>query len=151
MDGVTVKSADPPGRPASTGQDQDHTTACSCACACACAPITREGRPAMTDRQPSSAPTGDAAQRFLNAQTDRQKAWDALKGFFASEQIDDANLRRVTIIAQVAIDQVFAAYKLDPEQQSIRHGEVFDYAEVSSLYGFVLGMQVARAQMQGAA
>jgi hypothetical protein len=103
--------------------------------------------------------TADAADDFIRQQRDaasaaaaaaqrqRQACWDELIGLFRTARPDDTALGKVSLIAEVAIDQVFSAHRLDGEAAQREHGKVKDYAECSALYGYVLGMADARRQV----
>jgi hypothetical protein len=74
----------------------------------------------------------------------RQALWARLLDLFRHHRPTDDQLIQVSTLAEVAIDQVFSAYKLSEAQQIERHGEVKDFAECAALYGYVLGFHQAR-------
>lgn len=87
------------------------------------------------DNEQQGRATADVAESYIR----RQAVWSALRNLFREERPTDQQLGQVSTLAEVAIDQVFAAYKLTEEQQIERHGTVKDYAECASLYGYVMG------------
>lgn len=96
--------------------------------------------------------TGDAANAFLSAQRDpheqelqeRKRVWDGLLAIFRDRRPDDLELTQVSLIAEVAIDQVFSAHRIAGDDAVKLHPQVKDYAECASLYGFVMGMALGR-------
>lgn len=86
--------------------------------------------------------TADTADAFLR----RQAVHKQLLHSFRIDRPDDSALNRVSTVAEVAIDTVFAALGLSEEQQVILHQSVKDYAECASLYGYQLGLLTARAE-----
>ena len=97
---------------------------------------------------PAGAPTADRADPFVR----RQALWARLLDLFRHHRPTEDQLIQVSTLAEVAIDQVFSAYKLSEAQQLERHGGVKDFAECAALYGYVLGYWQARqelAQQQG--
>jgi len=80
----------------------------------------------------------------------RQALWQELLGIFRHERPDDAALARVSTLAEVALDQVFAVRGLSDDEQATVCGMVRDYAECGTLYGYVLGMADARRQLSSA-
>jgi hypothetical protein len=88
--------------------------------------------------------TADRADAFVR----RQALWSRLLDLFRRHRPTDEQLRQVSTLAEVAIDQVFSAYRLTEEQQVERHGTVKDYAECAALYGFVLGYWQARQEIE---
>lgn len=85
---------------------------------------------------------------MASALSKRRTLWDELLAIFRLRRPVDAELTEVSTLAEVAIDQVFAAHQLSAEQQEKRHGDVKDYAECAALYGYVLGY--ARAKREAA-
>lgn len=97
--------------------------------------------------------TADAADSWVKgqaphtqAQLARQEAWQRLLDVFRGRGLTEDELGRVSVIAEVAIDQVFSAYNLDDQACRERHPLVKDYAECSSLYGYALGLADGLAQ-----
>ncbi len=90
----------------------------------------------------SSSRTADRADAFVR----RQALWARLLDLFRHHRPTDDQLVQVSTLAEVAIDQVFSAYNLSPEQCTERHGMVKDYAECAALYGYVLGYWQARQE-----
>lgn len=90
---------------------------------------------------------GDAAQDFLRSSQDahahaaeeRQACWQTIIGLFKTRQPDEAQLARVSVVSEVAIDVVFGARGLSEQQCQEHHGLVKDYAECSALYSYVIG------------
>ena len=80
--------------------------------------------------------TADRADAFVR----RQALWSRLHDLFRRHRPTEEQLGQVSTLAEVAIDQVFSAYRLTEEQQNERHGGVKDYAECAALYGYVLGL-----------
>lgn len=93
----------------------------------------------------SSLRTADRADAFVR----RQALWARLLALFRHHRPTDEQLRQVSTVAEVAIDQVFSGHKLSEEQCQERHGEVKDYAECAALYGYVLGYWQARQELLG--
>lgn len=93
----------------------------------------------------SSPLTADRADAFVR----RQALWARLLDLFRDHRPTDEQLRQVSTLAEVAIDQVFSAHKLSEEQCQERHSEVKDYAECAALYGYVLGYWQARQELLG--
>lgn len=87
--------------------------------------------------------TADRVDTFVR----RQAIWSRLLGLFRHHRPDEAQLTQVSIVADVAMDQVFQAYKLSEAQQLELHGTVRDYAVCGALYGYVLGYWQARQEM----
>lgn len=90
----------------------------------------------------SSPRTADRADAFVR----RQALWARLLDLFRHHRPTDDQLVQVSTLAEVAIDQVFSAYNLSPEEVAERHGMVKDYAECAALYGYVLGYWQARQE-----
>ncbi len=88
-------------------------------------------------------PTAQRADAFIR----RQALWSRLLDLFKHHRPDEATLAQVSLLAEVAIDQVFSAYRLTEAQQLERHGAVKDFAECASLYGYVLGYHQARQEL----
>ena len=91
--------------------------------------------------------TADRADAYVR----RQALWTRLHDLFRRDRPTEEQLGQVTTVAEVAIDQVFGAYRLTEEQQAERHGVVKAYAECAALYGYVLGyhqgLAAARAEV----
>lgn len=87
--------------------------------------------------------TSDRADAFLR----RQSLWARLLDLFRHHRPTETQLLQVSTLAEVAIDQVFGAYRLTEAQQVERHGAVKDFAECAALYGYVLGYWQARQEM----
>ena len=92
---------------------------------------------------PAGAPTADRADAFVR----RQALWARLLDLFRHHRPTEDQLIQVSTLAEVAIDQVFSAYKLSEAQQLERHGGVKDFAECAALYGYVLGYWQARQEL----
>lgn len=87
------------------------------------------------------------AQQFSDAASARQDLWEALREVFRRETPNEATLARVSTLSEVAIDRVFSAYSLNADTCEQLHGQVKDYAECGTLYGYVLGYNDARADL----
>ena len=92
----------------------------------------------------SSSRTADRADAFVR----RQALWARLLDLFRHHRPTDDQLTQVSTLAEVAIDQVFSAYHLSPEECTERHTMVKDYAECAALYGYVLGYWQARQEAE---
>jgi hypothetical protein len=91
----------------------------------------------------SSTNTAERADAFVR----RQALWTRLLELFRHHRPTEDQLTQVSTLAEVAIDQVFSAYKLSEAQQLERHGNVKDFAECAALYGYVLGYWQARQEL----
>lgn len=93
--------------------------------------------------------TAAAAQGFIQ----RQALWKHLLNIFHHNRPTEDDLSRVGTLAEVAIDQVFSAYRLTANEQQERHSAIKDYAECAALYGYVLGLHegAQRAQYRAVA
>lgn len=91
----------------------------------------------------SSRNTAERADAFVR----RQALWARLLDLFRHHRPTEEQLNQVSTLAEVAIDQVFAAYRLTEAQQLERHGGVKDFAECAALYGYVLGYWQARQEL----
>lgn len=89
-------------------------------------------------------PTAERVDAFMR----RQSLWARLLDLFRFHRPDEDQLAQVSTIAEVAIDQVFSAYKLSEAQMLERHGGVKDFAECAALYGYVLGYWQARQELE---
>ena len=87
--------------------------------------------------------TAASADAFVR----RQALWARLTNLFRQHRPTEDQLTQVSTLAEVAIDQVFSAYKLSEAQQLERHGGVKDFAECAALYGYVLGYWQARQEI----
>ncbi|GAC1408007.1 MAG: hypothetical protein NVSMB65_21950 [Chloroflexota bacterium] len=92
----------------------------------------------------SHGQTADRVDAFVR----RQALWARLLTLFRQQRPTEEQLDHVSTVAEVAIDQVFAAHHLTPAQRDERHGDIKDYADCAALYGYVLGYWQAR-QEQG--
>lgn len=84
---------------------------------------------------PYSPRTSDRADAFVR----RQSLWTRICDIFRHERPNDAELGRVSIVAECAIDMVFSSRNLTNEQCEQQYTAAKDFAECSALYGYVLG------------
>lgn len=81
--------------------------------------------------------TANRADEFVK----RQGVWQRLTDIFRRKRPDEAALTQVSLIATVAIDQVFDALHVDAAEQATLFPVVKDYAECAGLYGWVMGRE----------
>lgn len=105
-----------------------------------------DARQTTLGARPLTAGTSDRAAAFLR----RQALWGRLLSLFRHHRPTEDQLVQVSALAEVAIDQVFAAYKLSEAQMVARHGDVKDFAECAALYGYVLGLHQGREETERA-
>jgi hypothetical protein len=77
---------------------------------------------------------------------ERSRLWNRLMAVFREEMPSDAALAEVSTLAEIAIDAVFDAHKIDRDHIDQRHGEVKDYADCAALYGYVMGLHRGRTK-----
>ena len=99
----------------------------------------------MDTRSPGRADglTAEHADAFVR----RQALLARLLDLFRQHRPTSEQLELVSTLAEVAIDQVFAARQLTAAQREERHAGVKDYAECAALYGYVLGYWQARQEL----
>lgn len=102
-----------------------------------------DARQTTLGARPLPEGTSDRASAFLR----RQALWGRLLSLFRHHRPTEDQLVQVSALAEVAIDQVFAAYKLSEAQMVQRHGDVKDFAECAALYGYQLGYWQARQEI----
>lgn len=87
--------------------------------------------------------TQDRHERTTAASADafvrRQAVWNRLLELFREHRPTAEQLMQVSTLAEVAIDRVFSAHGLTPEECDERHAAIKDYAECAALYGYVIG------------
>lgn len=74
---------------------------------------------------------------------ERARLWETLLATFRHRRPDAAEMAELATLAEVAIDQVFAAHHTSDSDQARQHGQVKDFADCAALYGYALGYRRA--------
>lgn len=87
--------------------------------------------------------TADHAEAYVQ----RQGIWTQLKSLFQRDRPTEAQLTQVSMVSEIAIEQVFGALRLTEVQREALYPTAKDYAECAALYGWQLGREQARREL----